>query len=865
MSSARIPWWLWPVAASFIACFVVGFFYLPFKIPESHGINLDLDKRVLSVTPGSPGETAGIRPGDRVVNVDGRAMQSSLEIVSVLGNTTFDHPVPVVVLRGNQEIHSWLSLNRSQVQASTSREILGFWVEVAVSLIQLLVGLLVLFKRPRDLTAVSAGIFLCCLGTGTPIFLLPHAGVVWRSLPFALQWLIFPVVVINLTGMPFVPMLLFSLSFPKPLLHRRWAWMMLAVLGAPLLAFTASGDYIVLFAPNHIVRPLPRWVGAVIELDILVTFLAVVVILAGNYFRLHEVNERRRIRLVVFGLLLFLLNLLVAGVFFLSQKTFWITAIAMSPLVFGLVQVPFTICVAYAVLKQRLFQVRLIIRQSLQYAVARGVLLIPIPILAGILLFDLITHKNQTLGSLLSAHGWAYALIGVVGLVAHTKQSDWMEVLDRAFFRSVYDSRVILHDLAEKTRTVGDRRQLAMLLEGHVTEALHPRTFACYLESADGQLAALSGTASAALEPVVASAPFFAELARYGTTRELRGGSEHTDALAVLAPLAPECLVPILGRDNNLIGMLVLGQRLSEEPYSREDKQLLDSVAAQAGIALENIRLAEKMAERIEADRRIAQEMEFAREVQARLFPQKLPTMNTLEYTGACIQARKVGGDYYDFLELGPGRLALLLADIAGKGVSGALLMASLQANLRSQYAMAIDDLPRLLASVNRLFYETTDSASYATVVFADYDDSSRRLRYVNCGHLPPLLLRACRSSQNESPHAPRVERLRPTCTVVGLFDTWHCEIAEVELAPGDTLVLYSDGITEATNSGGEEFGESRLVDTLVSHAHLSVDALLRAVVGAVQQFSGGSEQQDDITLVIALCGNGPGNGPLPS
>ena len=155
--------------------------------------------------------------------------------------------------------------------------------------------------------------------------------------------------------------------------------------------------------------------------------------------------------------------------------------------------------------------------------------------------------------------------------------------------------------------------------------------------------------------------------------------------------------------------------------------------------------------------------------VQARLFPQKLPAMKTLEYTGACIQARKVGGDYYDFLELRPGRLALVLADIAGKGVSGALLMANLQANLRSQYAMAVDDLPRLLASVNRLFYESSDDASYATLFFADYDDSSRKLRYANCGHLPPLLLRA--EARRIRLGGPKVERLRSTCTVMGLFE----------------------------------------------------------------------------------------------
>ena len=138
----------------------------------------------------------------------------------------------------------------------------------------------------------------------------------------------------------------------------------------------------------------------------------------------------------------------------------------------------------------------------------------------------------------------------------------------------------------------------------------------------------------------------------------------------------------------------------------------------------------------MEADRRLAQEMEIARQVQARLFPQKLPAMRTLEYTGGCIQARKVAGDCYNFLELCPGRLAMVLADIAGKGVSGALLMANLQADLRSQYALAVDDLPRLLASVNRLFYDDNgDALRY--LFFADYDDSSRKLRYANCGHLP--------------------------------------------------------------------------------------------------------------------------------
>jgi serine phosphatase RsbU (regulator of sigma subunit) len=197
-----------------------------------------------------------------------------------------------------------------------------------------------------------------------------------------------------------------------------------------------------------------------------------------------------------------------------------------------------------------------------------------------------------------------------------------------------------------------------------------------------------------------------------------------------------------------------------------------------------------------------------------------------------------------------PGRVALVLADIAGKGLSGALLMANLQANLRSQYAMALENLRHLLISVNGLFYENTDESSYATLFFADYDDTTRRLRYVNCGHLPPLLLRA---AQGLSSGKPTVERLTATSTVLGLFKEWECDVAEVQLLPKDTLVMYTDGVTEATDAEEREFGEGRLLAILNEKCHFFAPALLQAVIEGVQQFRHG-EQADDITLVVARC-----------
>lgn len=244
-----------------------------------------------------------------------------------------------------------------------------------------------------------------------------------------------------------------------------------------------------------------------------------------------------------------------------------------------------------------------------------------------------------------------------------------------------------------------------------------------------------------------------------------------------------------------------------------------------------------------DAERRAAQELEIATQFQARLFPQALPRLRTLDYAGTCVQARSVGGDYYDFLDLGQDRLGLVVADVAGKGMPAALVMANLQANLRSQCAIALEHPERMLRSVNELFYHNTVDAIYASLFFAEYDDRTRRLRYANCGHLSALLLHG----------DDRIEPLRSTCTVLGLFKEWDCSINEIHLLSGDTLVLYTDGVTESCDAGGEEFGEQRLMDGLRRFRKLPPKAMLASIVDEVTRFSP-HEQYDDITLIVGTC-----------
>jgi serine phosphatase RsbU (regulator of sigma subunit)/catechol 2,3-dioxygenase-like lactoylglutathione lyase family enzyme len=249
------------------------------------------------------------------------------------------------------------------------------------------------------------------------------------------------------------------------------------------------------------------------------------------------------------------------------------------------------------------------------------------------------------------------------------------------------------------------------------------------------------------------------------------------------------------------------------------------------------------LAEKKEAERRAAQELEIAREVQTRLFPQILPRIATLDYAGDCIPARAIGGDYFDFLELGDDCFGFVTGDVAGKGIAAALLMSNLQANLRIHCQMSRAALRDLLRSINEIFRRNSSDNAYTTLFLAEYDDRHRRMRYANCGHLPALLFRSDGT----------LERLEATGTVLGLFRDWDCEVEERRLYPGDRLAVYTDGITETFNQAGEEFGEDRLVASLRRRADLCPQLLISAVVDEVRRF-GVDSQHDDMTMIVAQC-----------
>jgi len=247
----------------------------------------------------------------------------------------------------------------------------------------------------------------------------------------------------------------------------------------------------------------------------------------------------------------------------------------------------------------------------------------------------------------------------------------------------------------------------------------------------------------------------------------------------------------------------------------------------------------EKQADRSKERKKSKSEMDIARHVQQRLLPQHAQTMQTIAYGGRCLPAREVGGDYYDFLELGPGRLGAMLADVSGKGVAGALLTASLQASFRSQLELGVRHPRALLTSVNKLFHESTPAEYFATMFFAEYRDQGRELRYINCGHPAAILLRA----------TGRVERLEATALPIGIFATLKCEEKSLALGPGDVVLVFSDGVLEAGIESGADFGEQRLIAAAQAGPRGDVDGMLDHIMSEVLRFSPGV-QGDDVTIV---------------
>jgi sigma-B regulation protein RsbU (phosphoserine phosphatase) len=293
-------------------------------------------------------------------------------------------------------------------------------------------------------------------------------------------------------------------------------------------------------------------------------------------------------------------------------------------------------------------------------------------------------------------------------------------------------------------------------------------------------------------------------------------------------------LVVPLAMGTTVHGFLAVGERVSGAPFNEEDRDFAQTLARQALAALETVRLHRVQLEKQRQDK----ELQIAREIQQSLFPPATPSIPGFEVAARSLACYQVGGDYYDFIPLRGGRWALIIADVSGKGTPASILMASVHASLRALAGTASPAV--VMERVNTFLYESTQANKFVTLFYAELDPPSRRLAYVNAGHIPPYLMR--RSG---------ARRLTAGGPALGLLDDVRYEMGEIDLVPGDVVAMVTDGATEALSADERELGDERLVDVLATSDAVAAEGQIQRLIDAVDAWTDGRGCTDDLTALV--------------
>src|ERR1700674_57545 len=819
---------------------------IPFIGPETASPALDV------VMPSA--EKLGLRRGDILLTVNGKKYTGSAVLADAYARATVGDRIPVSV-RSGSEVRT-IELPVTLGSASISRIAFDFLLNVAMPVGCILLGCWVVLVRPRDPQGWLLLGLLLCFSQLLSSFKIEGWGPGWREwamgyhMALSRAWPIF--------------MFLFGFFFPEPfpfwMRFGRWRqlipWLVIApaVAGGIVACRVAVIEMTDYAAAQPIYQHLLFWQTPLLFYTFcLVGFGFFASIFAKSGIAMSA-DGKRRLRLLYWGTTistvpLFVLSAIagIRGKPINGVAPSWLLGITLAMLVI------FPLTLAYVIVVQRAMDVRVVVRQGLKYALAKNGILILQTILTlamAYLVMTLVSDRSRSLA--LKAGAIALAAVAVWKMRERAEQlRNWT---DRRFFREAYNAEQVLSELSDQVRSIVETRSLIETVAERISETMHIPRVAVLLGGAgpyrpayalgygtppDVVFAPGTGTVNVLQKQKDPARVYFDDPDSW-LYRETEVSEEDRSKLA---QLGTELLLPLNARDK-LLGFISLGPKRSDEPYSGSDLRLLKSVAAQTGLALENARLVSAIADEVAQRERLNREVEIAREVQERLFPQSLPPIAGIEYAGGCRHALGVGGDYYDFLALPGGRLGIAIGDVSGKGIAAALTMASLQASLRGEATRMTEDLAALVSNVNRLVYEASSASRYATFFYGQYNPASRQLTYVNAAHNPPMLF-------HRSAGEWRLSRLEIGGTVVGLLESFPYEQGVVTIAPDDVFVAYTDGISEAMNNADEEWGEERMMATIRSCTGLSPSETIARLMQAADGFVAGAKQHDDMTLIV--------------
>jgi phosphoserine phosphatase RsbU/P len=799
------------------------------------------------------GKAAGLEVNVRLTGLNGAPYSGDAQWAEILvtarpGDTLdveFDRPngshgIATITLAErkptNEGIAAWAVLTRLFVLIlllPLSCLLIGYWIVLSKPLDPNAWLLLILLAFPSVLT-IDAG-----MATGVGLFLRGF----WYN---TLQLLACPA------------LLLFGIYFPeRSRIDQKAPWLKWLIVG-PILAFALALDPY-LYKTYYLGWAGPAWVKGLSAAYRIVNGLnlaCVVLYLVLTLDKLRSastLDARRRLRVLTVGMATGVGSLLIVfillphfGIRDTTQAGFWIRFAG----AFIFMVAPLTL--AYVMLVQRAMDVRVILRMGTRYLLAKAFLFVLQVVLVAIALFRLVLpvlHKKEPQPSDLVGVAVFLALVLALRAGVRKHLQAW---LDRKFFREAYNAEVLLNELSDEVRRFTETAPLLETVARRVAETLHINQVAMLLRR--GEIFQLQQAIGTTIDGVLAL-PAQASAVRYlaATNEPARLYREDPDAWYLMAGTAErrvldlvnaELILPLPGR-NRLMGMMALGPKRSEAAYTQADLHMLQSVATQTGLAIEIAELAHSLAGEAAQRERVNREIEIAREVQERLFPQEMPLLPGATIAGACRAALGVGGDYYDVFDLGEGRTGLAIGDVSGKGISAALLMASLRASLRGVTLDNPRDFAKLMDQVNRLVYESSASNRYATFFFAAFDPITRRLECVNAGHNPPIVLRTGLDGRTD---ALRLEADGP---VVGLLQFAPYTEQAMTLMPGDLLLLYTDGISEAMTHDDEEWGEERLIEAAERVKDKCAEEILHNLFDAADAFTAGAPQHDDMTLLV--------------
>ena len=811
------------------------------------------------VQPLPESRRAGMEAEDEVISVNGVPFTGMAELI---GQTFHAQPGQTIsILYRDRAGRTRMAQVGLMPHRTVPPTLSGWLINIVLVLLFpafcLLLGYWVVLARPLE----SNAWFLLGIMNVVPVFIGRTGYFPGFLAPFTIFWQIFAI------QWMFVSLILFSIYFPvRSRTDTRHPWIKWLII-VPLILIAPAQfaiEYGLLYH-NRFIQPYLsatdplEFAGNIFAAISLCIFIAAIV---GKLFAVPAPapDARRRLGVVAVGSLLGLgpvLVLLVTST--LSEKTVMETAPSWALLTVAVLFTFFPLSLAYTVIVQRALDLRIILRQGTRYAFARGTLWVLQAIVFTFLFFRIFhfAHASGRGAQLIAPIVFVFIVLFLRLRIARPL-SLW---IDRRFFREAYSVDQVLVELSEQARSFTETEPLLRTITERISQTLHVERIAFLLRQ--GKLFQLQ-YAQGIPNTIDVSLP-----ENSSTMRALavdrspkRVFREHPDPwLALAAPgevsvldeLEAELLLPLPGR-SNLIGVMALGPKLSEEPYSRSDRRLLSSVALQTGLAIENSALVHHLAEESAQRQRIDREIEIARQVQERLLPQIYPLVKGLDFAGFSRTAQEVGGDYYDFIALDNGRLGIAVGDVSGKGISAALLMASIRSALHGLTFSGTLTLARIIEGLNRIIYDSSTSNRFVTFFFGEYDPSTRTLDYVNAGHNAPVLLRPTAPGHDSfcSPEGPcMVELLETGGPVLGIFTDVQYEQGRCQLQPYDILIAFTDGISEAMTANYEEWGEERLIAAAKLSTQRSAQDLVTALVQSADQFTAGAPQNDDLSLVV--------------